>query len=176
MITRMSLVAVLALIASPVFAQETPATTEEKAPAMQSDQAAPATPAPQAPAAATEPAPAPKQEAAAPAPTAAPSAVAASDLRKSEDDNKMVRPWGVSVDAVEDMIILDANGKKIGEVDEVLEDKNGEVKGVAIEYGGFLGFGEKEAIITLDQVKLKDGNLVTELTEEQLPQLPAWKD
>ena len=35
--------------------------------------------------------------------------------------------------------------------------RNGEIKGVAIEYGGFLGFGEKGAILTLDQVKPKDG-------------------
>lgn len=196
MTARMSLVAVLALIASPVFAQETPTTTEP--PAMQSDQAAPATPA--APPAATEPAPAADKEAAAPAPApateeaatppapaadkeaaappaAAPSSdVAASDLKTSEDDKKMVGSLNAPVDAVEEMDIFDASGKKIAEVDSVLEDKNGEIKGVAIEYGGFLGFGEKGAVVTLDQVQLKDGNLVTELTEEQLPQLPAWND
>lgn len=190
MTARMSLVAVLALIASPVFAQETPTTTEP--PAMQSDEAAPATPA--APPAATEPAPAPApapaadkeaatppapaadKEAAAP-PAAAPSSdVAASDLKTSEDDKKMVGSLNAPVDAVEEMDIFDASGKKIAEVDSVLEDKNGEIKGVAIEYGGFLGFGEKGAVVTLDQVQLKDGNLVTELTEEQLPQLPAWND
>jgi len=178
MTTRMSLVAVLALIASPVFAQETPTTTEP--PAMQSDQAAPATPA--APPAATEPAPAPApapaadKEAAAP-PAAAPSSdVAASDLKKSEDDKKMVKNLNVPVDAVEEMDVFDASGKKIAEVDSVLEDKDGEIRGFAIEYGGFLGFGEKGAVVTLDQVQLKDGNLVTELTEEQLPQLPAWND
>ncbi len=44
----------------------------------------------------------------------------------------------------------------------MLEDSAGEVKGVAIEYGGFLGFGEKGAIVTLDQLKAKDGNLITD--------------
>jgi sporulation protein YlmC with PRC-barrel domain len=86
----------------------------------------------------------------------------------------MVAPLNASVDKVEAMDIYDANGKKIAEVDSVLEDANGEIKGVAIEYGGFLGFGEKGAIVTLDQVKAQDGKLVTELTEEQLPTLPAW--
>ena len=51
---------------------------------------------------------------------------------------------------------------------------NGDIKGVAIEYGGFLGFGEKGAILTFDQVKAQDGKLVTDLTEEQLTTLPAW--
>jgi len=95
-------------------------------------------------------------------------------LRKSEDDNKTVGALNATVDRIEEMDIYDAHGKKIAEVDSVLEDKDGAVKGVAIEYGGFLGFGEKGAILTLDQVKTKDGNLITEVTEDQLPNLPAW--
>ena len=173
---RISLVAVLAVIAGSAFAQEPPAapSTTEKAPSMQSDQMAPSTtPAPQAPAA-TEPTPAPApadKSAAAPAPSGD---VAAGALKETEDDAKMVAPLNASVDKVEDMDIYDANGKKIAEVDSVLEDSNGDIKGVAIEYGGFLGFGEKGAILTFDQLKQKDGNLTTDLTEEQLPTLPAW--
>ena len=179
MTTRISLAALLAVMAGAAFAQEPPASppATENAPSTQSDQMAPSTtPAPQPPAA-TEPtpaAPAPSdKEAAAPAP--APSTdVASSALKESEDDAKMVAPLNASVDKVEEMDVYDANGKKIAEVDSVLEDANGEIKGVAIEYGGFLGFGEKGAILTLDQVKTQDGKLVTELTEEQLPTLPAW--
>jgi len=184
MTARISLVAVLAVMAGSAFAQEPPAapSTTEQAPSMQNDQMAPSTtpaPATEAPAATPEPtpapapAPAPDKEAAAPAPSGS-SDVAASALKKSEDDAKMVPALNASVDKVEAMDIYDANGKKIAEVDSVLEDSNGEVKGVAIEYGGFLSFGEKGAIVTLDQLKTKDGNLVTELTEEQLPTLPAW--
>jgi sporulation protein YlmC with PRC-barrel domain len=103
-----------------------------------------------------------------------PAMIVVTDLSKVEDDNKLVQPWGVPVDSVEEMDVYDANGKKIGEVDAVLEDKNGEVKGVVIGYGGFLGFGEKGAIVTIDQVKLKDGTLVTDVNEEQLSQQPEW--
>ena len=182
MTARISLVALLAVMAGSAFAQEpsTAPSTTENAPSTQTDQMAPSTaPAPQAPAA-TEPTPAAPattmdKEAAAPAPT--PSGdVAASALKKSEDDAKMVPQLNASVDQVEEMDIYDANGKKIAEVDSVLEDSAGEVKGVAIEYGGFLGFGEKGAIVTIDQLKTKDGSLVTDLTEEQLPTLPAWND
>ena len=182
MTARISLVALLAVMAGSAFAQEPPAAppTTEKAPSMQSDQMAPSTtPAPQAPAA-TEPtpaAPAPAADKEAAAPAAAPSGdVAASALKKTEDDAKMVPQLNASVDKVEEMDIFDANGKKIAEVDSVLEDSAGEVKGVAIEYGGFLGFGEKGAIVTIDQLKAKDGTLVTDLTEEQLPTLPAWNN
>ena len=182
MTARFSLVALLAVMAGSAFAQEPPAapSTTEKAPSMQSDQMAPSTtPAPQAPAA-TEPtpaAPAPTADKEAAAPAAAPSGdVAASALKKTEDDAKMVPQLNASVDKVEEMDIFDANGKKIAEVDSVLEDSAGEIKGVAIEYGGFLGFGEKGAIVTFDQLKAQDGKLVTDLTEEQLTTLPAWND
>jgi sporulation protein YlmC with PRC-barrel domain len=182
MTARISLVALLAVMAGSAFAQEPPAapSTTEKAPSMQSDQMAPSTtPAPEAPAA-TEPtpaAPAPTADKEAAAPAAAPSGdVAASALKKSEDDAKMVPQLNASVDKVEEMDIFDANGKKIAEVDSVLEDSAGEVKGVAIEYGGFLGFGEKGAIVTFDKLKAQDGKLVTDLTEEQLTTLPAWND
>jgi len=179
MTTRISLAALLAVMASAALAQDPPASppATENAPSMQSDQMTPSTtPAPQPPAA-TEPtptAPAPSdKEAAAPTPDAS-SGVASSALKESEDDTKMVAPLNASVDAVEDMDIYDANGKKIAEVDAVLEDASGEIKGVAVEYGGFLGFGEKGAILTLDQVKTQDGKIITEVTEEQLPTLPAW--
>jgi hypothetical protein len=162
---------------APAFAQDAPmAPTQDTAPSTQTDQMAPAAPAPQAPSA-TDPAPAPAptmdKEAAAPAPSGT---AVAGNLRKSEDDAKMVAPLNATVDTVEDMDIYDANGKKIAEVESVLEDSNGEIKGLAIEYGGFLGFGESDAIVTIDQVKQKDGNLVTEMTAEQLPSLPVWKD
>ncbi|MFA6141331.1 MAG: PRC-barrel domain-containing protein [Hyphomicrobium sp.] len=180
MTARISLVALLAVMAGSAFAQEpsTAPPTTENAPSMQSDQMAPSTtPAPQAPAA-TEPTPAAPattmdKEAAAPAPSGD---VAANALKKAEDDAKMVPQLNASVDSVEEMDIFDANGKKIAEVDSVLEDSTGEVKGVAIEYGGFLGFGEKGAIVTFDQLKAQDGKLTTTLTEEQLPTLPAWND
>lgn len=175
---RLSFVAALAIMAAPAFAQEAPTpSTQETAPSTQTDKMAPATPpAPEAPAA-TEPAPspapapAPDKEAAAPAPSGD---VVVGDLKESEDDSKMVGPLNAAVDKVEEMDVYDANGKKIAEVDSVLEDKNGEIKGVAIEYGGFLGFGEKGAVLTLDQIKQKDGNIAIELTEDQLSTLPAW--
>jgi len=103
-----------------------------------------------------------------------PAEVVITDLTEAQDGSKLVKPWNVPVDSVAQMDVLDANGKKIGEVDAVLQDKNGEIKGVAVGYGGFLGFGEKGAVVTLDQLKLKDGTLVTDINEDQLDQQPPW--
>jgi sporulation protein YlmC with PRC-barrel domain len=177
---RYSLIAAFAVMSAPVFAQDAPApSTQETSPPAQTEPMAPATPpaaeAPKAtdPAPSTTPAPAaPDKEAAAPALST--STMAAGDLKESQDDAKMVPALNASVDKVEEMDIYDANGKKIAEVDSVLEDSAGEVKGVAIEYGGFLGFGESGAILTFDQVKAQDGKLITTLSADELKTLPAW--
>lgn len=104
-----------------------------------------------------------------------PAMVVITDLTEAQDGSKLVQPWNVPVDSVAEMDVYDAKGKKIGEVDAVLEDKGGEVKAVAVGYGGFLGFGEKGAVVTLDQLQLKDGTLVTAFDEEQLPKQPDWQ-
>jgi sporulation protein YlmC with PRC-barrel domain len=119
---------------------------------------------------AAPPAPdAPKQAAIDP-----PAAVVITDLTVSKDGKKMVAPLGAPVEQIAEMDVYDAKGKKIGQVDSVLEDKNGEAKAIAVGHGGFLGFGEKHVVLTLDQVKLKDGTLVTEISEDQLAEQPAW--
>jgi len=109
MTARISLVAALAVMAGSAFAQEPPAapSTTEKAPSMQSDQMAPSTtpaPATEAPAAIPEPtpapapAPAPDKQAAAPAPSGD---VVISELKKTEDDSKMVPAANATVDKAE---------------------------------------------------------------------------
>ncbi|MEI9899747.1 MAG: PRC-barrel domain-containing protein [Hyphomicrobium sp.] len=176
--TKLTIVALTLLLAGPVSAQEPleksgtePPTTQNMPPASPSATEPLANPA-------TEPAPQPAPPApqAATPPTAAPEPLAQAQLRKSEDDNKMVGPLNATVDKVEDMDVFDANGNKIAEVDSVLEDQNGEIKGLAIEYGGFLGIGEKDAILTFDKATQKDGNIVVEMTEDDLAGLPVWHD
>ncbi len=183
--TKLLVVASTLLLAGPVWAQDPAQPAQSTEPPTVQDAPAPA------PSPATEPmnnaAPAPTEaappaspSAAAPtpppAPTAAAEPAASGPLKKAEDDTKVVPQLNATVDKVEDMSIYDAAGKKIAEVDEVLENDKGEVQALAIEYGGFLGFGSQEAILTIDKVKSKDGNVAVELTEEDLPGLPAWND
>ena len=130
--------------------------------------AATSAPEPQKEAATPAPAPAPQQQAEVPA------EVVITELTAADDQKKLVKPWAVPVDRVAEMDVYDAKGNEIGEVDAVLQDKKGEVKGIAVVHGGFLGFGAKDSIITLDRLKLKDGDIVTELSEDQLDAQPDW--
>jgi hypothetical protein len=124
--------------------------------------------------------PPPTQEATPPAESAAPAkpaqaAMELSDLRRVKDGDRMVTPWNLKVEDVEDADVDGPDGKEMGEIEKVLEDTNGEIRAVVLEYGGFLGLGAKQVIVALDQLQPAKGHrFTTNLTEEQLNALPAW--
>ncbi len=114
---------------------------------------------------------APSQEATASSPTTAQPA----QYNVVKDDDRMVAAWNRKVDDVVDEDVDGPDGKELGEIEAVLEDANGEIRAVVLEYGGFLGFGAKQVIVTLDQIQpAKRKRFTTTLTEEQLKTLPAW--
>ena len=49
--------------------------------------------------------------------------------------------------------VYGADNQKIGDIDEVLVDKQGKVQAVVVGIGGFLGIGEKDIAIPYDQVQ-----------------------
>ncbi|MFP5405424.1 MAG: PRC-barrel domain-containing protein [Gammaproteobacteria bacterium] len=78
---------------------------------------------------------------------------------------------------LDDMKVVGSNGEKIGEVSDVLIDpSSGKVVAVAVEAGGFLGIGDKDVIIGLDQLRFESGHFVTSMTKDQMKTLPEWKD
>ena len=62
----------------------------------------------------------------------------------------------------------------IGEVEDLLIDNVGNVVGVTVEVGGFLGVGQKTVILMLQDVKLDLGKLRTTLTKEQIEKMPDF--
>ena len=100
----------------------------------------------------------------------------ATGLHKAEDKAVMVTPFNMSIDDLEEMEIYGPNGEEIGEVDEVLVDANAKPVAVAAEVGGFLGMGEKDVVIGLDQLTQDGGHLKVNLTKEQIGALPEYDD
>ena len=99
-----------------------------------------------------------------------------SAYKEAEDDAMVVQPFNLSVDDIEDMDLKSAGGDDIGEVEEVLTDASGEPAAVTVEVGGFLGIGEREVVLGLDQLELMDDHFVTTADKAALEAMPEWED
>jgi uncharacterized protein YrrD len=96
--------------------------------------------------------------------------------QEADDDDMVVQPFNLTVDDIEDMDLKSADGDEIGEVEEVLIDASGQPIAVAVEVGGFLGIGERDVVLGLDQVQLMDDDLVTSADKATIEGLPDWQD
>ncbi len=83
---------------------------------------------------------------------------------------------GLTVDQIEDMDIVNAEGDTIGDIEEVLADAEGRIVAVTAEVGGFLGLGDKEVVVSLDHLELQGDRFMTALTADQLEASPRWDD
>ena len=74
--------------------------------------------------------------------------------------------------------VYDTRESKIGDVNDILLDKNGKIEAMIIGVGGLLGIGEKNVAIPFSSLKLaeKNGNryLVVETTKEALQAAPGY--
>ena len=93
-----------------------------------------------------------------------------------EDDALMVAPMSLSVDQIEDMDVYTSDGEEIGDVEEVLGTSQGEATALALEVGGFLGIGEREVIVPIDQLTMQEDRIVLDMTKEQIEALEDWAD
>ena len=73
--------------------------------------------------------------------------------------------------------VYDVENNKIGDVNDILFDKDGRVSAVIVGVGGFLGVGEKDVAVPFNALKVteKDGDryLVMNATKESLKRHPA---
>jgi sporulation protein YlmC with PRC-barrel domain len=103
-------------------------------------------------------------------------ATAAETLVEVEDDTTQVEMFGKSVDEIEDMDVIGADGENIGEVEEVLATPDGKVSAISVEVGGYFGIGDREVIFGMDEVEFKDNKLTTSLSKDEIEKLPDWDD
>ncbi len=80
--------------------------------------------------------------------------------------------WGT--DTIYDSV--DTSWNDIGEIEDIILDRNGQMIGVVAEVGGFLDIGDKHVVIPLQNVRLvptddKTYAIVTNKSEEELEQM-----
>ena len=100
-------------------------------------------------------------------------APATNQLIEIDDDQSTVTVLGASVDQVEDMDLLDMQGAKLGEVEAVLGADANSASAVAVDLENT---DDTDVIVSLSDLTLQDGRLVTSLTAEALSALPKWDD
>jgi sporulation protein YlmC with PRC-barrel domain len=79
-----------------------------------------------------------------------------------------------------DTKVTNAAGETIGDINDVLIDKDGKVAAVVLGVGGFLGVGERHAAVTFSSLQLtRDANgnplVRVDVTKDQLKAQPEWK-
>jgi PRC-barrel domain len=80
----------------------------------------------------------------------------------------------VNVEKLEDMALYNARGDKMGEVEEVVSGP-GNALYLIIAHGGFLGLGQKQVAMPIEQVAMRGDRLVAEsLTDEQIRAMPSF--
>ena len=97
----------------------------------------------------------------------------AQTLSEVEDESVMIPSLNLSVDAVEDMDVVDANGTEIGEVDDVLME-GGEITSIAVEIDGSGVIVDKSVVMPIANLSVSGENLVTNMTKDQIDALPEW--
>ncbi|TPK58503.1 PRC-barrel domain containing protein [Mesorhizobium sp. B2-4-19] len=139
-------------------------------------------PASTAPAATTAPAAAPADKTAeAPAATT-PAATAPDKTQTAAIDKSKLTAMPVGEIKAEDLkgtTVYGANDAKVGEIGDVVLTPDKKTDAVIVNVGGFLGIGEKEVAVGLDNLKFmtdKNGKkyLYTTFTKEQLEAQPAY--
>lgn len=159
-------ISLAALMASGIaFAQTTP----DQQPAQDTQQKQDCTANPQAPGCSTEqPAQPQAQQPATPAPDANTDTALTIDASKAM---LVTRVIGSSV--------FTAGDENVGDVNDLIFDNNGTIQAAVIGVGGFLGMGEKDVAVPLNQINaMRDENNTIKLTvtasREELEKAPAF--
>jgi sporulation protein YlmC with PRC-barrel domain len=90
----------------------------------------------------------------APAATSSSSSSSASSTNKSEQNASTMNVWQSS--KLIGLDVYDQKNEKIGDIKEILLDKEGKVQQVAIGVGGFLGMGEHDVAVKWTDLQFSD--------------------
>ncbi len=87
----------------------------------------------------------------------------------------------VSADRLMGASITTMDGESIASVEDVIITDDGQVESLVAQFGGFLGFGSNQVLLTPDEVTLlegEDGALMvqTNLTPESIEDRPAYEE
>ncbi len=103
----------------------------------------------------------------------------AAQMRAANPADTQMTGSQISTSALLNENVVNAKNETIGDINDVMLDRNGKVSSIIVGVGGFLGMGEKDVALTFDQLKFnnKGDDLVvmSDATKETLQAAPAYK-
>lgn len=106
------------------------------------------------------------------------------DTKTSAIDSSELEKMPIDQIRTEDLTgtaVYGSNEERIGEIGDIILSQDGKVDAVLVDVGGFLGIGEKEVAIGMDNLAfMTDGNgslyLYTDFSKEALENQPAYDE
>jgi len=81
---------------------------------------------------------------------------------------------GIRASTLMDHPVIDAQGKEILEIDDLILKRSGNVKRVILSCCGFLGLGAKKVAVPFRRLQLKEDAIVYDVTEEEFKQMAEF--
>jgi len=85
--------------------------------------------------------------------TSTPAATASSTTTTVTADQKMVMKGSWRASKLMGLNVYNEQNEKLGDINELIVDKDGKINAVVIGVGGFLGMGEHDIAVTIDKLK-----------------------
>jgi sporulation protein YlmC with PRC-barrel domain len=129
-----------------------------------------------------DPAMAPADPAMAPAdPAAAPADGAALPMSTPREGYATVETEALTADNLTGATVIGPDGEDIAEVGDILLTADGQIDAMMVDFGGFLGVGQKTVAVSLDNLEFaanESGDLViySDFTREQLEAQPEYDE
>jgi sporulation protein YlmC with PRC-barrel domain len=73
-----------------------------------------------------------------------------------------------------DRDVLNKQGQKIGETDDLVIKRSGKIKRVTLETGGFLDIADKLVAVSLNEIEIKDGRIILGIPQDQAEKRPEF--
>jgi sporulation protein YlmC with PRC-barrel domain len=87
----------------------------------------------------------------------------------------MIQPDQIRASKVVGSAVYDVHNRKIGDVKDLVLDRDGRVAAVVVDVGAFLGMGGKFVAVNLRDFKTDHNRLTLDLTKEQLQQAQNYQ-
>lgn len=98
-------------------------------------------------------------------------------MQQQETPEQQATQPEISIDQVLGSRVVNANGEEVATVEDLVVDQN-QIPFAVLSVGGFLGIGEKQVAVPLDQLQLGEDEvyLMSATTEEQLKEMPEYDE